>query len=584
MALPISVRHITWYNETTDDISPFSSHEHDEGVRESYGRREWALTFSPTPETLQERAGYIGLDTYKDWVLGWPETTPATDYPRAWFTKSDVARLKKTLAQHPDREFLGSFYVFSGKPEDAVAHAESAIDGILSQMGYLGNWYVPGLSHYRQAQSFSQCTPYADDALACPELPAELRQQLRRALALGAYMMAEPDLNPRGAGVHLGNNNMSMNRTCTLAYFAGLLPDHPRYRYWMDQVTGFVRLKFTTHFAVDGTNLECPTYQLYGPLRFMDDAATIIHNTGGPDFAPYVAANVRYLANLTMPDPRVDGRRLIPGMGNSCNMLESIFGITLPSTERADPKLAAQMKMMHLSCWPTEPVANLLYNGPGDAFRLLPDIAPQNAALTTTMIPTYGVVFRAHFGDPDETAMLFRAGLNWGHWDPDPGNVVLYGKGAPLSPGTGYQYYSGAGSDNNVIYHNQVKVGSYNQPEIFGRVDDGIRDYGFGPNADYAVSSRYYPPEAFTDNKGEMSWNRHVLFLKSARADGPNYFVMRDTFPGGAGRPTWWTWMNLDGADNISVDGKAFDPARTPYNKQVARRSRCPRPPAAALR
>jgi hypothetical protein len=27
-------------------------------------------------------------------------------------------------------------------------------------------------------------------------------------------------MNPRGAGVHLGNNNMSINRTCTLAYFA----------------------------------------------------------------------------------------------------------------------------------------------------------------------------------------------------------------------------------------------------------------------------------------------------------------------------------------------------------------------------
>ena len=32
--------------------------------------------------------------------------------------------------------------------------------------------------------------------------------------------------------------------------------------------------------------------------------------------------------------------------------------------------------------------------------------------------------------------------------------------------------FSGAGVEHNTIYHNQVKVGAYDQPEIFGRVDD----------------------------------------------------------------------------------------------------------------
>ena len=49
VALPISVRHITWYAETTDDISPFSSHEHDAGLKPSYGRRDWALSFAADP-------------------------------------------------------------------------------------------------------------------------------------------------------------------------------------------------------------------------------------------------------------------------------------------------------------------------------------------------------------------------------------------------------------------------------------------------------------------------------------------------------------------------------------------------------
>jgi len=569
VALPISVRPVTWYAETTDDISPFSTHEHDSGLAPSYGRRQWALDFSAHPESLQERVGYIGLDTYKEWVLDWPEKTPATAYPRAWYTKADIARLKPLLAQHPDGEMLAGYYVFSGKTEHAVAQAQAAITGTFSSMSYLGNWYVSGWSHYRQSQMFGGCAQAADSALACPDLPADVRRDLRRTLAFMAYLLSNPDFNPRGAGVHLGNNNMSINRTCALAYYASLLPDHPQYQYWMDSVTDFVRMKLGTHFAVDGANLECPTYQLYGPARFLDDATTIIRNTGGPDLAAYLALNVAYLANLTMPDPRIDGRRFIPGMGNSANMLESYFGISLRTVERADPALAARMLSIHTLCWPTEPLNGLSGNHAGQVLRYLPDITAKPADLTTTVIPTYGVVFRAHFNTPNETAMLFRAGINWGHWDGDPLNTILYGKGAPLSPGTGYQYYGGAGNEKNTIYHNQVKVGAYHQREIEGRVDSALADYGCGPHADYAMASRYYPPEVFKDGRGAMAWNRQILFLKSPNPDGATYFVMRDTFPGGEGRPTWWTWMNLDGAELISVDGKGFDPAQVPQNKLV---------------
>jgi hypothetical protein len=43
---------------------------------------------------------------------------------------------------------------------------------------------------------------------------------------------------------------------------------------------------------------------------------------------------------------------------------------------------------------------------------------------------------------------------------------------------------------------------------------------------------------------------------------------MRDTFTGDV-RQTWWTWLNLDTADLISVDGTAFDPAKTAADTNV---------------
>lgn len=566
VALPVSTRRCTWYAEVTDDISPFSTHEHDAGLPVSYGRREWALSFGTEPGKLQETAGYIGLDAYKNWVLDWPETAKPQDYPQAWFTKADIAELKKSLDRHPDREALGKYYVFSGKTEDAVAHAKAFVGGTVSQQGYLGNWYVAGLSHYRQSQTLMPTAHLAEDALACPGLPPELRRDVRRTLALGAYLMSHPDLNPRGAGVHLGNNNMSINRTCALAYYAGDLPDHPLYQRWMTDITAFVAYKVGSQMAQDGVSIECPTYWLYGPLRFLEPAMTIIRNTGGPDFSRRQAQTLNYFANLTAPDVRFNGRRIIPGMGNSGNIQESIFGSTLATVQRAAPKQAPLMQRLHRAAWPTEPLGPTPSNCNWFAFQYRPDVPEAPASLQTAVLPTYGVMFHNRFGTPDETVMLFRAGINWSHWDTDAGNLILYAKGAPLSPGTGYQYYYGPASQDEAVYHNRVKVGARNQQEVFGRVDDALTDYGFGPSADYAANSRFYPSQLFQDGKGAMSWNRHVLFLKNGDGD---YFVVRDTFPGGAGRPTWWTWLNLGTADLVKVDGKPFDKEKTAFDKVV---------------
>lgn len=568
VALPVSTRRCAWYAEVTDDLSPFSSHEHDRGLPESYGRREWALCFGGAPEKLQQTAGYIGLDRYKDWILDWPETAKADAYPRAMFTKPQVERLKKVMDRHPDKEALAKFYVFSGKAEDAIAHAKRAIQGWISQSG-TGNWHVSGFSHYRQTQFMAELAPISDDALACPELPADLRQDLRRTLAASAYLLSDPDMNPRGVGVHLGNNNMPINRTCIQPMCAGLLPDHPLYAYWMSQGTAFVRYKIETYITPDGAAIEPGTYQLYGPLRHLSDAVTVIRNTGGPDLARPLLDNSWYLVNLTMPDSRYDGRRILPGMGNSGNQLESFYGFLMADAERLDKDLAGKLQAVYRSAWPTEPLAPQMGNHIGMAFRYLPDVPASTKPLVTEVFPTYGVTFRAHAGTPQETAMLFRIGNNWGHWDTDPLNVVLYGQGAPLSSGTGYQYIGGLLTDNNSIYHNQVKVGQYDLQEVFGRVDNELRDYGFGPSADYAVAARYYPPEVFHDKGGETWWSRHVMFLKSPRPAGPSYFVMRDTFESATPRPTWWTWLNLEGADKISVDGQPFRAEDYPVNQTI---------------
>ena len=264
------------------------------------------------------------------------------------------------------------------------------------------------------------------------------------------------------------------------------------------------------------------------------------------------------------------GRRIIPGMGNSANLLENVWGFCMAAVADSDPRLAGRFRYLNRLAnrdVPMDKGPNYHDDTTAHPMYYLPDVPEDRTPLKTTFLPVYGVAFRSHFGHRGETAMLFRAGMGWSHWDSDCLNVILYARGAPLSPGTGYQYYSGPATRNNAVYHNQVKVARRDLPEVFGRVDAAVVDYGFGDRADYAMAERFYPSQLFRDGRGAMKWRRHVMFLKSPSPDGPSYFVMRDTFPGGDGRRKWWTWLNLGTADRIRVDGKAFDPAATPRDR-----------------
>lgn len=574
LALPIGVRYSRWSLEVTDDHSPFSTHEHDPGLSPTYGRRCWGLFAGPGLNEAQARFGYIGLDRYKDWVIEYPEDATKAKYPGGFFSPAHVARLRLTLDAHPDAEFLKTWYIFSGKTEDAVVHARRVIEGLTKPYGE-NNFFLVGLSAYRKSQFFSFAA-LAEDALACPQLPRELRSELRRLLALYAHVFSDPDLNPRGSGAHLGNNNMPINRTLALTYFAGLLPDHPRYAYWMECCREFVEYKYSTEMAVDGVNIECPSYALYSPFRTLNISQNILRNRGIFDFGPsgYHERFLRWLAYLTMPDPRHKGLRILPGMGNSSNLIENVWGFSMAAEVDRDPAFAGWLRWMNRKANGNMPLDRgpNYHDQPGatpHALYYFPDVTENRQPQGTVFLPTYGVVFRHQFNTPNETALLFRAGMNWGHWDTDALNAILYGKGAPLSPGTGYQYYSGPASDNNAVYHNQLKIGRRDAQECFGRVDTTVRDYGFGPHADYAVGGRFYPSQVFGDGQGAVTWNRHVMFLKTEQPTGPSYFVFRDTLDR-PGRRTWWEWMNLDGAELIRVDGKPFDPARVPQDKAVA--------------
>ena len=85
MALPIGVRPLDGFLEVSGDGNAFATLTHDPALPVSYGRRSWAIVCGLSDKEVTDvrfRAGVIGLDRYKNWILNWqPDASKA--FPRA---------------------------------------------------------------------------------------------------------------------------------------------------------------------------------------------------------------------------------------------------------------------------------------------------------------------------------------------------------------------------------------------------------------------------------------------------------------------------------------------------------------------
>ena len=123
-------------------------------------------------------------------------------------------------------------------------------------------------------------------------------------------------------------------------------------------------------------------------------------------------------------------------MGNSSNLVENVWGFSMAAQADHDAPFAGWLRFMNRLANNNMP----LEKGPNyhdhvdatpHALYFLPYIPENREPLATTFLPTYGVAFRHQFNTPNETALLLRAGIKWGHWDTDALNVILYGKASP---------------------------------------------------------------------------------------------------------------------------------------------------------
>ena len=145
----------------------------------------------------------------------------------------------------------------------------------------------------------------------------------------------------------------------------------------------------------------------------MTTAQILLRNGGWGDLGKkgYHAAALTYDANLTMPDPRFKGWRIIPGMGNSCNQVENFWGFSMAAEVDRDPKFAGWLRFMNRLAngnmdFEKGPNYHDHTNATPHAMYYLPYVPENPRPLETTFFPTYGVAFHSHFNTKNETGLL----------------------------------------------------------------------------------------------------------------------------------------------------------------------------------
>ena len=545
----------------------------------SFVRRQWAFVAGPMQYhdgllAFRRYEGYVTLDDYKDWVLDWPADATVT-YPRLTATAERLAAVKANLETHPMADGLRRLLSFN---DDADAARR-----LFASLASASEWASPRghaihclgrdsrslrstgwVSSFRESQ-VAGWVNQADEVLASQHLAPEERAQLQAWIAACCYALAEPDFNPRGAMVHLGNPNMPMNRFCALPFAAALIPDHPEAGRWLEVSRHYLRYRLAMNTAPGGGWSELLTYYMSAASHLMQ-AAMVLDNQGllDDDTARLAAQAGAFPIGLVAPrDPRF-GARGYPAWGHEgCWMIPTQWLPVAAFLRDRDPALARAL----VWTWDQLGRPQEDHHDAGFSPRTIlhadllveANAQPPLDRLASRWIPGFGATMRAHAGTPDETFLAYRQGYMVSHSDANQGDFLLHARGVPLTTLSLFQYaiYNDrpfCKLYNEFGWHNRVRFGR--QDNNGGWPGGGIRSqvqrFFSSDSADFLRGTGDYAPQ---------SWTRQLIFLKAKVAGGPDYFLLRDSFApfeGGTPEPKWWYLRTGGGTERVAARGDGF--------------------------
>jgi hypothetical protein len=511
---PMTARDMTWKRDTGSVTSPFSMHSFDPQTSKTLGKRVWALMLAPVELPKAETAtvkfgmlyhgmakysdqplfgrghsiyGVIGLDRYKNYILNWEDT--GVQYPKVYHPGKTPQQLQEDLVAsslpEKTKAILRKTYCsyLWGKPGYEKARTKQltrAVDKYLKSYAAI-LISCPTPSHHGLSTG-AEGAGLVDDLLAQPDLPPEVRRDLRARIALVNYLHQEPDAMNFGTGAHPGNPNMGTARFYPGIAYIPLAADHPMYEQWKKRAADYTEYKLGTLMAPGGGYAEYGTYHVHGLRLLASLPAIAAMNTKNRErIYDYARQDLDYLMNLIAPKDSRYHSRVLPGLANSAPLQLAAYIQGAKAFETIDPAFAAKLRW----CWDEN--GQRVENGATVPLA----IKASKPDLRSRAYPGFGVIFRAHQG-PEETWMLFRNGFLWSHWYIDPGHILFSSRGATLLPQQCYQYFY-AQQNKDFDRHNTVRFGHAENEMPYGWPDSNILAHDLEGEVQYAWSSTGVP-------------------------------------------------------------------------------------------
>jgi len=533
------------------------------------------------------RMGRLELNTIKDWVLEYDETT---QYPCMYVPPGDRARFLSREKRRPLAEV-----------QEALA-ADPAADSMTAQQVEETRARLQGTAQYAALQDMglmmygiAECdlSEMAETALSLPACTPAQASEIRRYLAFLVYNSLNPDfVPPRSAGFAWGAIGMIPQLRVGGALLASLLPHHPLGKAWREELATFMTVFLEDQVNAAGSTQNCPHYggiDSLLPILGLEALA----NTGEVDTTRF-EARCRALAEMHLntlhPYDIRGGFRTLSPEGDGYYSGDLAFSVLAGFFAKRDPDLAAQCQ------WGFEESDRQLGgSGPGDfikGYKIFDvGIPAKTPELGSFNVPGYGFVMRNGFPREDETYIQAYAGsFCWGHGHQDRGTWVMYAKGAPLMMDFAAMYTPSmrenwlhpggltfnhdetvrpAGDDPKDDWWRKGADEQYRKTALAPFTDIEIRPsptsaadldrqgevtaFKTTPQADYAEMQRRvsylsrvpylledpHGVNLFNDFSGQeiylknpFTWTRRFVFVKDEDPLGHNYLVIRDDLPG----------------------------------------------------
>ena len=549
--------------------SPYMTGTMDPGTPPTRGIREWGLLVSRPADAIAAdgsvtqsgirrawtRYGQNPLDKIKDWTLQWEAPGPDS-YPRGFIAAADLPalrervkadpRLSAMLSDNTKRRF--AYLVTQGAAlGDRLLHDTANGDsnwmGILPKLRFYAARYldtdgdIGASTHmHRAAGMLMQAAPLFDVAMSIPSMTPDERREANALYAFLVYKLADRDYLAYGTGFHLGNVNMPTMAMNVIGYSAALIPEHPMGYEWVMMSAKGTLAMLRDYTAPGGAWRECPHYQMDASMYGVMQSADVFRNVGFLDLyrnASFKSTMLYHLKLLTPVDPRF-GIRTMPAIGNGCHESTSLYGRMAAGTATSDPEYSRWMQ------WGWNAVGmHLQY--PNDEALCNQRLAASPPDMCSQHFPGFGAVMRSHFGDPNETYLVFRMGFQHEHYEDDQGNILLYAKGAPLVLDFASLYEPAmvrAWMHNCVAFDRMLSwtaLGEITQQNFLDAADACLGSKTVSTLQKYPDDPKDNPPpnrQPETKTISPVTWTRQVMLVKHELADGPHYVLVRDGFAG----------------------------------------------------